>query len=204
MANNTKGEKTLGKGAKMKRRRWLVITLSATGFGIIVWFTVAGPLDDYFRPIPPGWGHSSVPMGDTQLLVIHRIESDGNPCECQVLFVLPALVDDEVTGRGSSGGASSRGQYKPPLLSYEVRWHINEDSKQTARVSLSYDPLDQILTIDQKSSDVSGGNLFCVLLDEEWDVERIVQLDESMSEQAGLADFKRLLPNEPAVQALPE
>ena len=91
-----------------------------------------------------------------------------------------------------------------PLLDYELRWRIklDDDTEQMKRAAISYDPSDQTLKVGGKQFEVAKINLFCVLLDEEWNVKETIQLDEFMSEQAGIADFKRLLPNEPAVQAI--
>ena len=47
-----------------------------------------------------------------------------------------------------------------------------------------------------------NGNLFCVFINADMEFDKVQQLDETITTKATIADFQRLLPDNPTVQAI--
>ena len=204
------------------KRRHTVITLAGLGMiaiGVVAWYVFL-VIEPFKRPgvsygsIDEGkpWNTSEigVPFEGARLIAqyldVYRIDH-GRPAShnwlYQVLIVFPKDSEAEHRGGGcGSFGAHTQGE----ALGLRPRWRYRFDGRedQITSVSILCKDIedDRWMLIENQRFQLRQGNLFCVFLNKEMKFDRVEQLRETLTRKATIADFKRLMPDDDAVQAI--
>ena len=208
-------------GPDITRHRVVIATviLVVIAIGVAAWyvFLVIEPFK------PPGIATGSIdegkPWNDRQsgepfegarLIAQYHDEyriDDGQPTShtwlYQVLIVFPQESRAEYRG-GGCGSFGTTPDHKSHGLRPHWRYRFDGGEDQTTSITLLSKEIEdeKWMHIEDRRFQLRQGNLFCVFVDEEMQFDRVVQLNETITRKATIADFKRLLPNNSAVQAI--
>lgn len=121
----------------------------------------------------------------------------------QVLIVFPKDSAAEHRGGGcGSFGAHSDGKELGLRPHWRYRFDGGEDQRNSISILCKDIEDEKWMLIENRRFQLRQGNLFCVILNKDMEFDSVVQLNETITRKATIADFKRLLPDNAAVQAI--
>lgn len=199
----------------MKRRNVILLSVVTLLIGVAAWyvFLVIEPFKGPFHNT--GSSCEGAPWGDTwrapfegAILVARYYDEFDDPGDqpeehtwlYQVLIVFPQESKVKVFAKGDGNFTAPEGE------GLRAHWQflLEDGSKQMNSISIVCNETEKErwVLIEDRRFELQSGNLFCVFLNADLEFAHAEQLNETITTKATIADFKRLLPDNPAVQAI--
>ena len=155
------------------------------------------------------WGLGSSGSFEGAMLVAHYRDEFFDPGNdepeehtwlYQVLIVFPKDSKAKVFAQGSGTFKAHDGAGLRP----HWQFLLEDGSKQMNSISVVCNETEKEkrVRIEDRLFELQSGNLFCVFLNEALEFAHAEQLNETITTKATIADFKRLKPENVAVQAI--